>query len=189
MKAMAAISSALSTISAGHVALAGVVIFLAFGALVLPGQSAAAERASGGAGSPDSSFYYTADELLQQAEAYGEAGRAAYVRARWTFDLAFPLVYGFFLVTSIGWALPRAAPAGSAWQRLNLVPVAAVLFDFLENTATSLVMARFPAVPPLAAALAPWMTLLKWLFVCGSFGVLVAVLASALVKALCRRPA
>ena len=189
MKALAGISSALLAVSTGRVALIGVVIFLAFGALVLPGQSAAAERASGGAGSPDTSFFYSPADLLQQAGAYGEAGRAAYVRARWTFDLAFPLVYGFFLVTSIGWAVRKSAPAGSPWHRLNLLPVAGVLFDYLENTATSLVMARFPVAPPLAAALAPWMTLLKWLFVYGSFGVLAVVLVTAWVKGLRRRPA
>jgi len=48
---------------------------------------------------------------------------------------------------------------------LNLVPVAAVGFDFLENTATSLVMARYPADCPLAAALAPGLTLVKWILV------------------------
>jgi len=99
MRVPGAVSSVLSRLSSGTVALAGLVIFLLFGALVLPGQAAAAEKASGGAGSPDTSFLYTPDDLLRQAEAYGAQGRAAYVRARWTFDLAFPLVYGFFLVT------------------------------------------------------------------------------------------
>jgi hypothetical protein len=187
MKALASISSALLSISTGRVALVGLIIFLAFGALVLPGQSAAAEKASAGAGSPDASFFYTPDGLIQQAEAYGQAGRAAYVRARWTFDLAFPLVYGFFLATSISWALRKVAPVGSAWQRLNLLPVAAVAFDYLENTATSLVMARYPAGTPLAAGLAPWMTLLKWVFVYGSFGILFAALVAVLVRRVRRR--
>jgi len=187
MRVPGAVSSVLSRLSSGTVALAGLVIFLLFGALVLPGQAAAAEKASGGAGSPDTSFLYTPDDLLRQAEAYGAQGRAAYVRARWTFDLAFPLVYGFFLVTSISWLLHKALAPDSAWQRLNLVPVTAVAFDFLENTATSLVMARYPADSPLAVALAPGLTLVKWILVYGSFAVLVLVAVASLVCALRRR--
>ena len=188
MNALRAWSAAITDRSTGRVALAGLVAFLLFGALVLPGQAAAAERVSAGAGSPDTSFFYTPDDLLRQAEAYGESGRAAYVRARWTFDLAFPLVYGFFLVTSIGWSLRQAAPASSNWRLLSLVPVAAVLFDLFENTATSLVMAAYPAVPELAAVLAPWLTLVKWILVYASFGLLAVALTAALWRRF-RRPA
>lgn len=186
MKTLRSWSAAIVDQSTGRVALAGLVVFLLFGALVLPGQAAAAEQASAGAGSPDTSFFYRPGDLLRQAEAYGEAGRAAYVRARWTFDLAFPLVYGFFLVTSIGWCLRRAAPPSSAWRLLSLAPVAAVLFDFLENTATSLVMAGYPVVPALALILAPWMTLVKWLLVYASFGILAVALAAVLLRKLRR---
>jgi hypothetical protein len=189
MKALTGVSSALLAFSTGRAALAGLVIFLLFGALVLPGQAAAAEQASGGAGSPDTSLFYSPDDLLQQAEAYGPAGRQAYVRARWTFDLAFPLVYGFFLVTTIGWTLRTVTPAGSGWQRLNLVPIGAVLFDLLENTATSFVMARYPAKCTWIAALAPVFTLTKWILVYGSFGILAAALVLGLLRRLRRRAA
>lgn len=182
MKAVRSLSSAILAISTGPVALSALVIFLAFGALVLPGQAAAAERVAGGTGSPDTSFFYMPDDLLRQAEAYGPVGRAAYVRARWTFDLAFPLVYGFFLATSIGWCLRKVVPAESSWRLLSLVPVGAVVFDFLENTMTSLVMARYPWVGPLAPSLAPWMTLLKWILVYGSFGVLVVLIARLVLR-------
>jgi hypothetical protein len=188
MNTLRAWSAALSDRSTGRVALVALVVFLLFGALVLPRQAAAAEKASGGAGSPDTSLVYSSEDLLQQAEAYGEAGRAAYVRARWTFDLAFPLVYGFFLVTSIGWSLRQAPPASSAWKLLTLVPAAAVLFDLLENTATSVVMAAYPAAPALAAVLAPWLTLAKWILVYASFGILAVALAAVVVRRL-RRPA
>jgi len=188
VRVLLSISSALSSASTGRVALAALAIFIAFGALVLPAQSAAAERASGGAGSPDTALFYTAEDLLRLAEAYGDAGRAAYVRARWTFDVIFPLVYGFFLVTSIGWTLRMAAAPSSDWRRLNLVPVAAVLFDLLENTATSVLMARYPAPTLLAASLAPWMTFAKWICVYGSFGILLVALVVALARKVRRRP-
>lgn len=138
-------------------------------ALVLPSQASQAEEASGGAGSPDTSFWYSASDLYRFADTYGEAGRAAYVRARWTFDLVFPLVYAFFLITSVSWTFAYATPPGSFWRLVNLFPFAGMLFDYLENSATSLVMVRYPQLTPLAASAAPFLTGVKWFFVMGSF--------------------
>lgn len=155
------------------VALIALVIFMVFPVIVLPDQAEQAEAYSGGAGSPDSSFFYTPADLYRTAEAYGEAGRAAYVRARWTFDVVWPLAYTFFLVTAIGWLFGKAFPAESTWQLANLVPLLGMIFDFLENSATSLVMLRYPAETPVVAALAPAFTVIKWILIAASFGLLV----------------
>jgi hypothetical protein len=163
------LSGRLRQVSTGPLALAALIVFLLFTALVLPRQSRSAEAVSGGAGSPDTSIFYTAGDLYRMAEAYGPEGRAAYVWARFTFDVIFPLVYTLFLVTAISWLFARAFPPDSRWQRANLVPLLAALFDLLENVSTSLVMARYPAQTPAAAVLAPIFTAAKWLFVTGSF--------------------
>ena len=178
------LSHALQHLSRGWVALLALVVFVLFTVLVLPGQSASADAASGGAGSPDTSFFYTAEDLYRFAEAYGPAGRQAYIRARYTFDVVWPLVYSFFLVTAISWLTSRAFPIGSRWQRANLVPLLAVLFDFLENLAASVVMQRYPDPTPALAGLAPGMTVLKWVFVGASFALLVVAALVGLWRAL-----
>ena len=68
---------------------------------------------------------------------------------------------------------------GSRWRLLNLAPVLAVLFDLLENISAALVIGRFPVETPVIATLAPAFTLIKWVFVGGSFALLflAAVLA------------
>jgi hypothetical protein len=167
-------SNWLGKISTGPVALAGLVLFLAFTALVLPGQSARAEIASQGADSPDTSFVYAPADLYAMAEAYGPDGRAAYIRARFTFDLAWPLVYTLFLVTAVGWIFKKAFPAESRWQLANLAPVAGALFDFLENITAALVMERYPASTPVVDLLAPIFTALKWSLLGASFLLLLA---------------
>jgi hypothetical protein len=168
-------------ISSGWVTLLALVIFILFTALVLPAQAAKAEQAAQGAGAPDTSFaYYSANQLYAWAEAYGEAGRQEYVRARFTFDVAWPAVYFFFLVTALSWLFQRGFPPGSRWRLANLAPLAAVLFDFLENISTSLVMARYPELTPGVDALAGVFTLLKWLFVLGSFLLLLVGVVAAL---------
>jgi hypothetical protein len=116
------------------------------------------------------------------AEMYGEAGREAYVRARFTFDVIWPLIYTLFLSTAISWLYGRFISPGSAWRYLNLAPVVGMLFDFLENISTSLVMYRYPQPTPLIAGAAPVFTFLKWLFIITSFVLLVAGIVNALWK-------
>ena len=163
------ISDWLYQVSNGWVALSALAIFLLFSALVLPGQAARAETETGNAGSPDMSFYYSADDLYRMAEAYGQQGREAYVRTRFTFDVIWPLVYTMFLGTAISWVYSKALTPDSRWQRTNLAPVLGALFDYAENVSTSLVMLRYPAQTPLIDVLAPVFTLVKWIFVTGSF--------------------
>jgi len=168
--------------STGPVTLAALIIFIAFSALVLPRQSRQGRdqsRSQGSeAGTPDLSIYYSAADLYRWAEAYGEQGRQDYVLARFTFDVAWPLVYTFFLVTTIGWLCARAFEPGSRWQLANLAPVLGMLFDFLENIATSLVIGRYPQPTPVLDSLAGIFTLLKWGFIAASFLLLVVAVGT-----------
>jgi hypothetical protein len=134
------------------------------------------------------SLTYTPSDLYQMAEQYGEQGRAAYIRARFTFDLVWPLVYTLFLTTALSWLFARGFAADSRWQRANLAPLLGALFDYLENLSTSLVMWRYPAQTAVVDLLAPAFTLLKWVFVGGSFALVLIGLAAALWRWLRRRP-
>ncbi len=168
------ISTALHKFSTGWITLAAVLIFLVFAATILPHQAQLAAEASGGAPSPDTSFTYSVDKLYDMAQVYGPSGRQAYIHARWTFDLVFPIVYTALLVTTLSRLSRRHFPAKSRWQSANLLPLVAMVFDYLENSATSLVMARYPTKTPVVDFLAPVFTLVKWIFVYASFGLLLA---------------
>ena len=167
------LSATFRRFSNGWVTLLGLLVFVLFTITVLPAQSTQAEQSAGETNTPDLSFYYSAEQLYGMAEGYGTEGRSAYIRARFTFDLVWPLVYGFFLVTSLSWLAGKALQEGSRWELANLLPLAGVIFDYLENTSTSLVMQRYPVETWLAANLAGFFTLLKWLTIGASFVFLV----------------
>ena len=169
-----AVSRWLYQVSSTWLALSALVGFLLFTALVLPAQSARAKAYSGDAPSPDTSFFYSPGELYRAARAYGDEGRAAYVRSRFTFDLIWPLVYTFFLTTVISWFYARAFPQGNRWRMANLAPLLATAFDYLENVSTSIVMLRYPARTAPVAALAPVLTASKWVLIGSSFALLAA---------------
>lgn len=181
---LAKLSNGFLKISTGYITLACLVVFLVFSALVLPDQAAKAQVYSGEVGSPDTSFFYTAEQLYAMASAYGPQGRAAYIRARYTFDVIWPLVYLAFLATAISWLVKRLNLDWGTWGRLNLMPVFGVLFDFLENFSAATVMARYPQTTPVIAQLSGVFTLIKWVFVVGSFGVLLVLAIIALVQAI-----
>lgn len=155
--------------SSGWVVLAALLVFILFAIFILPGFSEQSARYGNGMGSPDTTLFYRGADLYAMAEAYGAEGRQAFIDMRWTLDLAFPVIYTLFLVTSASWLLRRVIPSKSNWRLLNLFPLAAFILDLLENSATSLVMLRFPERCLFGQVLAPIISPLKWLAVAGSF--------------------
>lgn len=163
------------------VTILSLIVFLLFTATVLPAQSSKAREESGES-SPDMSFFFTVEKLYEIAESYGVEGREAYVRARFTFDLIWPIVYTLFLASSISWLNARAFSLDSFAQKANLTPVVGMALDYLENISASIVMIRYPARTPVIDSLAVLFTPLKWVFVGGSFVVLVISLVKYGVK-------
>ena len=176
-------------ISKGWVALAGLLIFLVFSLFTLPAQSLAVTEYDQGMGSPDTSFFYDAATIQQMAEAYGETGRNAYVHARWTFDLAFPFVYTFFLLTAVSFGLKRVNIHQTRWSFLNLTPLLGFIFDLSENASASAVMSAYPNDNGWAAVLAPIFTPLKWVMIGFAFMLLLYGLGRWLFDWICRRKA
>jgi len=172
-------SQRLASFATGWVVVGAVAFFVLFSILVLPRVAAQSAARTGGAKQPDTSFIYSPADLYQMAEAFGPAGRHAYIVARLTFDVVFPIVYGIVLVAVISWLAGKAFAPGSPWRLLNLAPVAGMAFDYLENTATVIVMARYPLRTPVVDLLAPIFTFIKWVFVGGSFVALAALVVVA----------
>lgn len=175
------LSELIHRFSTWWVALVALMVFLLFIMLVLPLQASKAEVKNGDIGSPDLSFYYTAEDLYRMAEAYGEEGRKSYVKARYTFDLVWPLVYTLFLITGLSWVTRKAFATGSFWLRSNLVPILGALFDYLENVSTSVVMARYPAQTGVVDGISTIFTMVKWVFVTLSFVLLLIGLVAGML--------
>lgn len=169
-----------------------VAVLAVFMATILPAKAADAASYTPAGAAFDTSFFYTPTQAMERVGMYSPEGRAAYVYDRWTFDVAWPLVYGFFLLSGWAYGLSRLKPArgsgkaaGSSWL---LVPALAVFFDFVENTAVSALMLVYPATPLAAAVVASTGTVIKWaLVVIGMSGAIGLPLAGAIVVLFRRR--
>ena len=164
--------------------LTSLVVFLFLIIVILPQQSAEAEKYSADVGSPDTSFYYSSQRLYEMAESYGQEGRQAYIKARFTFDLIWPIVYALYLSLSIGWIVKGLQFKVDRWQQLNIVPLLGLVFDYLENIFASIVMARYPARTTVVSSISGLFTSLKWIFIGASFVILVGGLIWLIIRKL-----
>jgi len=176
------ISQHIHNYAKGWVTILSLLIFMFFILAVLPAESEKSRVYSGSADSPDTTFFYNTNALYQMAEDFGPEGRMAYIRARFSFDLLWPIVYTFFLLSTISWLAQKTLSTASPFQIINLSPFLALLFDLLENLSTSFVMFRYPLTTPLVDVLAPIFSSIKWIFVSLNFLLLLALFVMFLWK-------
>ena len=155
----------------GSIVLITLIIFMVFIILVLPKESKRSDEYFGDSPVPDSSFIYTEEDLYNMADNFGTEGRAYYIRSRFTFDIVWPLAYGFFLWASIAYF--GRAFKHSIIRYTVLLPILGVILDYMENLGASYVMFMYPARTPFLPYVVPIFTLSKWLIIVASFVVLV----------------
>ncbi len=152
----------LEKISSGPLVIVSIFIFALCIAVILPAQQAKTKEYAGDAGSVDTSFFPQPDQVYEIAEAYGEEGRAKYIKARYTFDVIWPLAYTFFMVALITFCAKKIFGDGSKWIHLNLVAIGPIVFDFIENGFAMVVMSAYPEHMDGAAYVMGTATMIKW---------------------------
>ncbi|MDX9888292.1 MAG: hypothetical protein RBS51_03400 [Anaerovoracaceae bacterium] len=157
------------------------IIFMVFLILVLPQMAEYSAKVIGDFGSPDTSLIYSGADLYDMAESYGESGRAAYIKLRWTLDFVWPFVYTLFFVL---WTLKLLGyvPRTSWTKHLVIFPLVAMFLDFMENLGATIVMARYPLSSGLIASLTPLMTSAKWLAISASSFIVAALIIATIIK-------
>jgi hypothetical protein len=149
--------------------LVSILIFIFFLIVVLPNEQNRSYEMTNETRSPDTSFFYRARDLYEIASSYEEEGRAYYIQSRFSFDIVWPLAYTSFLVFTPLYIFKKT---NKKYQYLIIFSLLAMLFDFLENSFASIVMARYPKLTPGIAHITPLMTMLKWITLSIAFLVL-----------------
>ena len=153
------------------------VSFLVMGAMLgyfLPGAQARLE-ASGG-GPIDLLMFPTPAAVLAGVAAFTDEGRAFYLLVEITYDLVYPIAYTLFYGLSLTVLLNLITAPNSHVRRLNLLPVAAFVFDLLENVGIISLLMSFPAQSAALAGFVSVVNSAKWMFAFGSIFVLFVAL-------------
>lgn len=128
----------------------------------LPNSVPGIKDAAKGGGLPDMLPFYTSEKAYDALEGLGSEGRKAYLGFLTTFDMVFPLVYSLALSATLALILRAVFPASAGLRKLILVPLAAGLFDYLENSAIIMMLLNYPSHLKTVASAAGYFTLGKW---------------------------
>ena len=99
---------------------------------------------------------YSYDEAMASMEGYGPDGRTTYVWASMLLDTLLPLVYA----TLFAGLIHRFRPTEGTWW-LAFLPVAAGIWDLLENVQITAMLVGYPDVGPSQVAWASTFTTVK----------------------------
>lgn len=142
-----------------------------------------------GAPPPDLRFYTSAAGVQAFLAGCGPAGRLAYQHLQQA-DLLYPTVFALFVASALA-TLLRVTRAGSRWLALAALPLLSSAFDYLENVAAWVALARFPARAEPASSLLGLASAAKsatsWAATTLVIGLLVVAPAMAARRALARR--
>ena len=172
---MKKLSTLLERFSSWKTLVALIVIYMVFNAYLLKNAESEIRALAGkSVGIIDLTFGFNPDKTLQMVEDYGDAARAYYAKIEMTTDVAYPIVYTllFGIILSL---LYR----NTSYSWVNIVPLACLLFDLLENVTIVTLLSNYPEQSSTVAALCEIFKLLKWI----SFGlVILLVIFGAVVR-------
>ena len=117
-------------------------------------------------------FHYSADEAYSLLNYYGHGGRTIYLWGL-LLDTVFPVIYGLFLWMSITYLSERIHLSKSTIRFLQLLPFAAVGFDYVENIFEIWMTLGYPNAVKRIAPICSWITSLKWVLIYSNIFVLV----------------
>ncbi|HKK73763.1 MAG TPA: hypothetical protein VJ953_01715 [Saprospiraceae bacterium] len=111
----------------------------------------------------DLRMQYSPGEVKDLMAQMGKEGRAINRFISGRIDMIYPLVYGLFLILLLVRLSSTLKYHRGPW--LLLVPILAMLFDYLENFQVLRMLRQYPDISEELVAFSSLMSSLKWLFV------------------------
>ncbi len=147
-------------------------VYVLFAARILPNAEKAIDAAAGReVGIIDLGIGFDLEQINQQVEAYGPAGRALYRHTELTTDIVYPLTYAVFFTLIIS-LLMRGLPLSDRLKGANVLPFAMLGFDLLENTFLVSLLSAYPEQNQTLLWLTAIFRMLKWLVFAGVIGLI-----------------
>lgn len=174
---LARVSKRFYACTRGWIILVVLAVFIGFVMVTLPGITAV----SGDIKGLDTMFFYTPEQAFANVAAYTSEARATLNTFHLTADIVNPLLYTTFLTLLLSWLFQRGFTPESKMRKLNVIPLGALLFDFLENICITIMMSVYPAQPQAVAWLSTGSTMAKFTFIYVSLGLVLVGLVSAIV--------
>jgi len=116
---------------------------------------------------------YSLEYTLELLGALGVKGRDTYLYQQLPVDFVYPGLFAVACCLLLSWLFAKSLKASSRLFYLCFVPVAAGLFDYLENIYIVSMLTSYPNVTELHVAFASILTILKTTFTTAFFVLLI----------------
>ncbi len=104
---------------------------------------------------------YSCDYAVRLLSALGDDGRKEYLSRQLPLDFIYPALFSLSSFFMLAWLLAKKSDASSGIFYLCLVPVAAGVFDYLENIQIILMLVDYPDITASQVFLSSVCTILK----------------------------
>lgn len=125
---------------------------------------------------------YEPQYIRQLLTELGDEGRAAYLHRQLPLDLVYPFLFALTNSLILVYLLRRLGKSSKKALIITAIPLAAGLFDYLENVSTIRMLLRFPDISDIAVRVASVFTVLKSGLTTLFFALLVALLLALLLQ-------
>jgi hypothetical protein len=142
-------------------------------------------KITNGANILDFEFGYTADKAYNILTALGELGRSYYLSNIIPLDFLFPFSYMIFYAGWIALLIKNISITVTS-RYIVVVPICAMIFDWIENTGIIIMLSTYPDIPAAAVYVASVSGILKTLFTYSSIIIIFVSLIIYLIKKLLR---
>jgi hypothetical protein len=140
---------------------AAMVVVFIIHSIDFPGSVPNFEKESGGGRLLDVKPAFSEDAIYERLAGYGERGRENYEFRNLTVDILLPLSVFPFLFLLMRHAIRRLRLGATPRNLLLALPFVYVIFDFAENGTVLALLARYPDRLEFAAAVLPFVTMIK----------------------------
>lgn len=130
---------------------------------------------------------YTPEEVNSMFERLGHEGRDVYKFVVGRIDMIYPVIYGLLFILVLAYLLKKLNNPGSKFILIAWLPIAGVLFDYLENFNTLKLLAQFPDLSVQSVSWGEQMTRAKHGFLFLSVGLVIFFMIALLIKKLMKR--
>lgn len=130
----------------------------------------------------DMEFNYSPDRVYQVLQAYGADGRGFYASTFAIIDFFTPILMNLFLAMTISILFRQAFLPDNPLHRLNLLPMIAMIGDYLENLGIVLMIHSYPTQLIALARFTAFSTNVKFVFTIASGVCILAGLVIWMIK-------
>lgn len=134
-----------------------------------------------GANILDFEFGYSTAEAYDLLTALGEQGRSFYLTRIIPIDFPFPFTYMLFYAGWIALLVKNTVPNSKAKYFL-IVPILAMLFDWIENIGIIAMLRNYPSLPVWAVTTSSVSGMLKTIFTVSSIAIIAILFVVFMIR-------